>query len=195
MWKRVQALIANANLVLVGSIAAAVCLLLLMAIRPSLIGWAWIGSVELGVQVRIYDADSRQPIPGASLLLFNGPLTPDQRIEFWSPEEFSRQTSEPDAQSAETDAEGTAILQRRFRASGTSGWFRETGSIRTSGHWVRVSAPGYGTVLVPLDGQSGLSRTLKQRTPIFVTLLLGRQNSGIPDTVAPQARGDSEKSR
>ena len=55
------------------------------------------------------------------------------------------------------------------------------GYIHTGRHWLKASAPGRGSVLIPLDGQ-GYPRDIDDRRPLFVTVPLRKQ--GVTETAA-----------
>ncbi len=73
---------------------------------------------------------------------------------------------------SQTDSNGRAVMDRRFQAYGTDGYFSSTGRVNTSGVWVQVNAKNYATVTLPLDGQSIRLRDLEDEYPIYLTLLL-----------------------
>ncbi|TWU13875.1 hypothetical protein CA54_27150 [Symmachiella macrocystis] len=135
----------------------------------------WIGSHELDVHVLVLDARTQMPIPKAMVTLFDGPSHP---LEI-RPENLSKIHFGPDADHAnplqgETDQQGRVVLTRRFMAHGTYSRYSEVGSVLTSKVWAEVSAPGYGTVIIPVGGQDGKPREIQNKGPVYLTVMLSR---------------------
>jgi hypothetical protein len=139
------------------------------AVIPSLLTrTCWVGSKELRVRVQLADADTMEPLPGVPIVVFNGP---------WTPLEGRPVAPKADPASAEvqqftTDAQGTVELSRRFFAAGSDSTFHHSGYVRLAGTWIEIAAPGYSTVLLPLDGQSVHPRQFDDDTPVYATVLL-----------------------
>jgi len=82
---------------------------------------------------------------------------------------------EPGLGELRTDSRGRARFPQRFFAAGQDGLFDHTGYIHTGRNWLVASAPGRGSVLLPLDGQLGHPRDIHDRRPLFVTVPLRKQ--------------------
>jgi hypothetical protein len=83
-----------------------------------------------------------------------------------------------------TDSRGQCKFACRFFAAGSDGLFRHGGYIDTARNWLKASAPGRGSVLIPLDGQ-GWRRDIDDRRPLFVTVPLRKQIANDPPAVSP----------
>jgi hypothetical protein len=58
--------------------------------------------------------------------------------------------------------------------STSDAWFEHSGSVRVSGKWVRVVAPGRPAALVPIDLQGTRYRDRFDDSPVFVTVVMNQ---------------------
>lgn len=152
-------------------VAGALVLLLLI----STYGWRalnsakWVGYHEVDVQVVVLDASELTPIPHAIVEVLEGPRSPLE-TERHSLDEFK--ISEHGK--LITSQQGRTDFSHRFWAAGSSGMFEKTGYVDTGNVWIRVTAEGYRTTYIPLDRQSIRVRDIKDDSPIFVTVPIGK---------------------
>jgi hypothetical protein len=136
---------------------------------------AWVGSKTLDVAVCVVDTQTPGPVPGASITIFQTQKTPfDGSIRHLPATEFLPDPDSPYTERHVADSQGYCSFPYRFWAAGTSGWFRQSGYVRTSGTWLLVTAPGRPDALVPLDRQSLRPRDINDTTPLFVTVVLNK---------------------
>jgi hypothetical protein len=156
-----------------------IAMLLFVVVVLTAVAWTsvsashWVGRKELQVVVLVADADTAKPLSGVPITVFAGP---------WGPVEYSlsdvtKATLNLDSESAEvqrfaTGEDGRIEFTRPFFAAGTDIAFRHSGYVRTAGTWIEAAPPGYGVVLLPLDGQSVHPRDINIDTPIYVTILV-----------------------
>jgi hypothetical protein len=142
----------------------------------------WQGSAKLDVYVLVLDTDTFEPVSGATIGVFSGPWFPLEGPA--SPRllsQFAPAPMEPGSGELLTDSRGRCNFAHRFYATGGDGLFCRAGYIHTGRYWLKASAPGRGSVLLPLDGQ-GYPRDIDDRRPLFVTVPLRKQ--GVTETAA-----------
>lgn len=135
----------------------------------------WQGSAKLDVYVLVLDTDTFEPVSGATIEVFSGPWFPPEGPA--SPRllsQFAPAPMDPGSGELLTDARGRCNFAHRFYATGGDGLFCRAGYIHTGRYWLKASAPGRGSVLLPLDGQ-GYPRDIDDRRPLFVTVPLRKQ--------------------
>lgn len=142
-----------------------VCVLVAFLAASSAI--AWVGSRTLKVHVVVIDSETLQPIPDADIEVLDGPPSLFDRPAKLS--EFTTAIS-----GLHTNDNGTCSFTHRFFAAGMEGTFRHSGYIDTGGVWIRASADGWGSVLIPLDRQTGNPRDIDDTSPLFVTISLSK---------------------
>jgi hypothetical protein len=136
---------------------------------------AWVGTRTLDVHVLVVDASSLSPISGANVQALSGPDSP---IEGPAPnvdKDFKIDTLAGDDAELITDKRGRTKFAYRFHAAGSDGMFKNSGYVDTKTIWLRVTAPGYATTLLPLDRQSVRPRDIDDDTPLFVTVPVGKR--------------------
>ena len=145
---------------------------------------AWQGSAKLDVYVLVLDTDTFEPVSGATIEVLCGPWFPLEGPA--SPRllsQFAPAPMEPGSGELLTDARGRCNFAHCFYAAGQDGLLRRAGYIHTGRYWLKTSAPGRGSVLIPLDGQ-GYPRDIDDRRPLFVTVPLRKQ--GVTETAATE---------
>ena len=158
---------------LVAAVTVGLAAIAVIVLSQCLTVMCWVGSVELRVQVYVADANTLCPVSGASVALFNGQMTPVEGP--WLA--LNPNADAANAQRATTNRSGYAELSRRFFAAGSEGTFTHSGYIRLSGTWAQVVRDGYVTMMLPVDGQSMRPRSLDDRSPVFVTVLLSESKA------------------
>jgi hypothetical protein len=127
----------------------------------------WAGGKKLEVQVTVIDTDAMEPVRGAEVTMFAGQESPiEGGIEFRKPAVFLPNPESTETETRVTDSNGFCRFTYRFFAYGSEGPFDHSGAVRTSGTWLRVSAPDRPYTLVPLDRQSVRARDLNDETPL-----------------------------
>ena len=126
---------------------------------------------ELRVRVLVADADTQQPLSDVPVVVF------------WSPELHYKDTKwlEYGIDPLTTDKRkqfvtgktGSVEFTWPFEAIVGKNAFRTFGSFR-SNTWIQVAPVGYGTVVLPLDGQSANRRDYYDDSPLVVTVLLSK---------------------
>ena len=141
---------------------------------------AWQGSAKLDVYV--LDTDTFEPVSGATIEVLCGPWFPLEGPA--SPRllsQFAPAPMEPGSGELLTDSRGRCNFAHRFYATGGDGLFCRAGYIHTGRYWLKASAPGRGSVLIPLDGQRD-PRDIDDRSPLLVNAPLRKQ--GVTETAA-----------
>ncbi len=136
----------------------------------------WVGRASLPVHVLVIDTDTFEPVSGAKIEVLDGPLSPIEGTAStnWL-SQFKPATMQPGVGSLVTDARGVCDFEHEFFAAGRDGLGRNSGYIRTRDFWLRASAPGHGSVLIPMDGQSVHLRDILDRSSLCVTVPLRKQ--------------------
>lgn len=135
---------------------------------------AWCGSRELDVHVIVVDASHLTPIPNATIELLTGPPSPLEHPPLDIDRAFDVVPS-GNPNGLTTNNRGYAQFSHRFFAAGRYGLLEEeSGYIETRWVWLRVTCPGYVTTYMPIDQQSPSPRDIKNSTPIWVTVPLGK---------------------
>lgn len=132
---------------------------------------------ELRVRVFVADGDTHQPLSSVPV-----------SVMYWAEEPYggdwtktaSQRLVGRDHQQFVTDDRGTVEFPWNFEAIIGTNAFGKSGTF-LSNTWVEIAPPGYGAVLLPLDGQSAKRRDYANRTPIVVTIFL-KKPSGAPIT-------------
>jgi hypothetical protein len=131
------------------------------------------------IQVAVIDTVALKPVSNATVTIFRAQTTPlDTDIRHLSRSCFSPETERACAQSAVTDDHGRCQFSYHFFAAMETWYYcfgrykHTTGSVRTTGTWLRVTAAGRPTALIPLDRQSLKGRDLNDDTPIYVTVVM-----------------------
>lgn len=138
---------------------------------------AWVGSRKLDVYVRVIDTDTFQPVANARIEVLDGPFSPlEGPVYAELISEFTPATMEPGSGALTTDSRGHCKFTHRFFAAGTDGPFRRSGYIDTGRTWLKVTAQGRGSVMLPMDRQSIRPRDINDKNPLFVTVPLRRQS-------------------
>ncbi len=143
---------------------------------------AWQASAKFDVYILVLDTDTFEPVSGATIEVFSGPWFPLEGPA--SPRllsQFAPAPMEPGSGELLTDSRGRCNFAHRFYATGQDGLLRRAGCIHTGRYWLKTSAPGRGSVLIPLDGQ-GYPRDIDDRRPLSVTVPLRKQ--GVTETAA-----------
>ena len=145
----------------------------------------WQGSAKLDVYVLALDTDTFEPVSGATIEVLSGPWFPLEGPA--SPRllsQFAPAPMEPGSGEMLTDARGRCNFAHRFYATGGDGLFCRAGYIHTGRYWLKASAPGRGSVLIPLDGQ-GDPRDIDDRSPLLVTVPLRKHVVSQTDATKP----------
>lgn len=139
----------------------------------SLIVATWVGSHELHVHVLVVDASTLRPISNAEVEVLNGPYSPLE-----GPPPVVNRAFEiiplANDMALTTDDRGRTQFSHRFFAAGSDGLFGETGYVVTGRVWLRVTCPGYVETYLAIDQQSTNPRDIKNDTPIWVTVRVGK---------------------
>jgi len=138
-------------------------------------GVVWVGRHKLIVNVVVVDASSLSPVPNAAIEVLEGT---DTLFEGGSPivdGDFKVVDASSDLVRLTTNDDGYATFAHSFFATGRDSPFTESGNVKTSGIWLRITAPGYRPTLVPVDQQSTQSRDIQDESPILVTVPVGKQ--------------------
>jgi hypothetical protein len=133
---------------------------------------AVVGRKTLDVWVHVIDAHAQINVPNAKVTVFTGPWSPVDgvvipRIDpYGESEEFA------------TGADGWCRFKHKFWA-----WWDERpsgsiirGSVRTGEGWIKVTAAGRPTALVPLDRQSQRPTSIHDERPVVVTVVLNKSD-------------------
>ncbi len=137
-----------------------------------------VGVATLPVHVLVIDTNTFEPVTGATIEVLDGPWSPmEGKVSGTWLQQFTPATMSAGVSPLVTNAGGQCDFTHKFWASWTEGALIETsGSIRTGKTWLRVSAAGLGSVLMPMDGQSERgSRNYRDRSPLCVTVPLQKQ--------------------
>lgn len=130
----------------------------------------WVGSHKLDVHVVVLEASTLQPIPSATIELFDGPHAFEGSIRIESELTLISQPV-----SLITNDRGQVQFVHAFFAAGSDGLFETSGYVRTNGVWLRVTAPGYATTYLPIDQQSGRGRSITDDSTILVTVPVAKE--------------------
>jgi hypothetical protein len=136
---------------------------------------SWVGRRTLQVRVRVIDGDTASPILNAKSVVFDGPISMPEG-PYSDAESLTPENSDITSKGALTDDDGLAVIDFEFFTSGMTGPLRRSGTIRMWDRWVRVNADGYSQVTLPLDGQSMNPRDIDDDSPVFVTVILSKQD-------------------
>ena len=159
-----------------------VLLVTAVLVLAGLLATDWQGERQLPVHVCVVDTEKLAPVPDAAVTIFRGARSPlEGRIERCKPGDFAPESKDARPQTAATDRDGRCAFSYAFPAMGREGLLGASGDVDTSTTWVRVAAPDRTAALVPLDRQSVRPRDLNDRTPVYVTVVLG----AAPAAVAP----------
>jgi len=137
-----------------------------------------IGRKTMEVVVWVIDTDIPSPVTDAKVTIFRGQTTAidfnTEYLHLSSPAKFLPDPNSPYTQTNTTNSYGTCSFQYVFTAVTSDSWFSHTGSVRTSGTWVYVTASGRPPVLVPIDRQGIYPRDINDKSPVCVTVVLNR---------------------
>jgi len=114
-------------------------------------------------------------VQDATIEVLNGPSSPIKGTIQSVDAEFSRSETDNTTRQLLTNERGTVRFVHEFRSAGNDGMFKDTGYISTNHVWVRITADGYQTTVMPVDGQSARPRDSSNTSPVFVTVPVGRR--------------------
>jgi hypothetical protein len=143
---------------------------ILMAILMPEARWASDGSVQLPVQVFVFDLERRVPIENARVMLIRGEQIRDLTTLAAPSNLFPRQPFDPlpPEYGASTDATGSTTIEHQFH-TGASHKHPVTRAFLEQ-VWVQLEANGYGRVAIPIRHESQPVAVLKKQGPIIVQL-------------------------
>ena len=143
------------------------------ALAPGLTVACWAGRQTLTVYVNVVDASSLTPVPGATIEILHGPPSPVEGLPPNVTRDF--EVVPPNTSPVpRTDARGQTSFPCEFFAAGQDGLFQHSGYVDTRRVWLRVTAPGYHVTYMPLDRQSARARDIEDKSPLFVTVPVGK---------------------
>lgn len=161
--KRQLAAITNLEWIVIAGIIA-----VLIALLAPQTQWASSGSIRLPVRVFVFDTGDSLPVAGANAMVIGGPsaANPDALAEL-----HDRVVSEPMANLpkqyyATTDANGVAVIEHEFSTGASHK--RPVSHAHLNFTWVRVEAPGYSSVVVPVWHESQPTALLRKQGEIPV---------------------------
>lgn len=130
----------------------------------------WVGSSELDVHVTVRDASNLEPIAGAKIELLEGPDATHRVLGLDMDKAFTAMPG-----SFSTDTDGYCNFDHSFWATGRDNLFYSSGNVDTRRVWLRVTASGYASTYLPIDQQSMQLRDINDKSPIWVTIPIGKQ--------------------
>lgn len=136
---------------------------------------AWVGRRSLDVRVMVLESEQLVPIENAVVEVLDGPHSPLEGPIQSVDTDFSHGQHATAPGELTTNERGIAMFSHEFHAAGSDGLFTNSGYISTKNVWVRVTADGYRTTLMPVDGQSIRPRDISDTSPVCVTVPMGRQ--------------------
>jgi len=136
---------------------------------------AWVGRHKLDVHVFVVDASSLTPLSNATVEVLHGPYSPLEGPPPNVDRDFEIIESGQSGERLTTDERGYTTFTHEFFAAGTDGLFTNSGYVDTRRVWLRITAPGYRTTFMPVDGQSARARDIDDESPIFVTIPVGKE--------------------
>ncbi len=148
------------------------------ALAPGLTVACWVGRQTLTVYVTVVDASSLAPMSGATIEILHGPASPVEGLAPNVTRDF--EVVQPNtAPVPRTDARGQASFPCEFFAAGQDGMLQNSGYVDTRRVWLRVTASGYHVTYMPLDRQSSRVRDIEDKTPLFVTVPVGKASGDV----------------
>jgi hypothetical protein len=136
---------------------------------PALQTARWVGSYDLDVYVVVRDASELTPVANAVVEVLEGPHSPLESQHF-TLEDFQL----CDHGKLVTDERGHTEFSHRFFAAGSTSPFDNSGYVDTGKVWLRVTAEDYCTTYMPVDRQTIRTRNMKEDSPIYVTIPVGK---------------------
>lgn len=135
----------------------------------------WVGRHELKVYVLVVDSATLEPVAGAEVELLEGPYAPIEGRPPYVDSAFAATVIEGRTQPLITDESGRTDFLYSFFAAGTENMLEDSSYVDTRRNWLRVMSPGYATTLMPIDRQSTRPQDIRDDSPVFVTVPLGKQ--------------------
>jgi hypothetical protein len=146
-----------------------------LAAVPLLSVAKWVGRKSLQVEVLVIDTEALLPVSGAEITIFEGPSSPiEGRMSGRQHSDFSPDPKSPATETRMSDSDGRCRFTYKFFAAGSEGVLDHTGYVDTSQVWLRISAAGRPSTLVPLDRQSIHPRDISDTSPLVVTVVLNK---------------------
>lgn len=126
----------------------------------------------LCVHVLVADTDAQKPLCKVPIVVFRGPEVREGSA--WL--ESNSYTVNPDDEDVErqrfvTDETGCVEFTWPFEAIIGRNAFGNIGGFLNN-TWIQITPPGYGSILIPLNGQSAQRRDFNKETPVVLTVLL-----------------------
>lgn len=138
----------------------------------------WCGRQELDVVVLVVDGSSLARISDARVEVLHGPSSPLEGPHPDVNRAFSVIEVAPSQTYVTTNERGETSFKHEFFAYGSINAFEDIGYVRLAGVWLRVTASGYQSTILPVDGQSVRPRNIRDKTPVVVTVPLGKAGAG-----------------
>ncbi len=153
-----------------GAVMIGIVIILAAMLLPP-VQWASSGDTCFPVEVLVFDAETRKPINGAKVGVTRGAFAPVKSAVL----DPAYRLNPASASDAVTADHGGATL--RVCCSTGANYERPETHAHPQSHWVKVSADGYGKVVVPVRVESIPLEQLRKRGVLLVPVGLFRDEA------------------
>lgn len=153
------------RLTLIELLAVAAVIAVLAAILIPATQWVADGWIEFPVRVFVFDANELTPVANAQITIFRSPPLSSPHVltenrEFW---DLGGRAAE-----GVTDKTGSTRIEHQFTTSASHN--RPVSHVHVHWAWAKVTADGYGGVVVPVSTESIPTKELRKRTELTVPI-------------------------